>query len=82
MFMPDVDDWRCRHRFPEFPETVDGDISPGLVEFLLRVHPDLPYSSAVTALICRQAYDLGRLDERNGATQPPAPSAANDTQNC
>lgn len=49
-------------RFAEYPETVAGDVSPAFIEFVLKVHPDQPYDSATVALMCRQAYELGRRE--------------------
>lgn len=56
-------------RFHEHPETITGDVSQEFVEFAMRVHPSLPYDSATVALMCRQAYDLGRK-ERPKRTGP------------
>ncbi len=49
-------------RFTQFPETIAGDVSAGFIEFVLKVHPSQPYDSATAALMCRQAYDLGRRE--------------------
>jgi hypothetical protein len=49
-------------RFTEYPETIAGDVSPAFVEFVLKVHPGQPYDTATAALMCRQAYELGRRE--------------------
>jgi hypothetical protein len=56
--------WRRPDRFTEHPETVIGNVSKEFIDFLLHIHPDPPYDSATAALMCRQAYDIGRREER------------------
>jgi hypothetical protein len=56
-----------RDCFDEFPETIEGDASPEFRSMAMRVHPDQDYSSASTAMLCRRAYDLGRMEERAAA---------------
>jgi hypothetical protein len=51
-------------RFTEYPETITGDVSPAFVELVMCVHPGQPCDSAVAALLCRQAYDLGKGEAR------------------
>jgi hypothetical protein len=70
--------WRRRDRFTEHPETVEGEVSHEFITFLLHVHPDHPYSSEAAALLCRQAYDIGKRDGREGVNQNPVPAPAND----
>lgn len=57
-------------RFHEYPETVTGDVSQEFVDFVMRVHPSLPYDSATVALMCRQAYDLGRKEQQQKRMGP------------
>jgi hypothetical protein len=56
--------WRRTERFPEHPETVIGNVSEEFINFLLQVHPDQDYNSATAALMCRQAYDIGREERK------------------
>jgi hypothetical protein len=53
---------KLAERFSEYPETVEGDVTPAFIEFVLKVHPGQPYDSAIVALMCRQAYELGRRE--------------------
>jgi len=55
-------DRSASQRFTEHPETIEGDVSAEFIELVMCIHPDQGYSSAEAALMCRQAYDLGRKE--------------------
>lgn len=57
-------------RFHEHPETITGDVSQAFIDFAKQVHPGQPYDSATAALMCRQAYDLGRKEGKPKRTKP------------
>jgi hypothetical protein len=56
-------------RFTEYPETIQGDVTPAFIEFVMKIHPSAqPYDSASVALMCRQAFELGRREAQQSQT--------------
>jgi hypothetical protein len=65
--------WRRLERFTEYPTTVAGNVSHEFVEMALLIHPAQDYDSAMVALLCRQAYNLGKREGKEALTSPRDP---------
>jgi hypothetical protein len=52
--------WHLSSQFG--PNAFKGDVSQEFVSFIQELNADQEYDSAVAALLCREAYEIGRND--------------------